>query len=235
MAYIAAVSAHPAYVMRFAAHLVQPGLRIPVTSKASLFAEATTLGRDVIWLHSFGERFVSRKDGRPPGPPRLPNDERPKITTDGTIPSAADDMPEAISYDAATRRLQIGGGYVENVSPEVWAYEVSGKHVLVQWFSYRGRDRSRPIIGDQRPPSPLCNIQPSGWPAEYTTELLNVLNVLGRLVKLEPKQADLLERICAAPTLGGDDLKAAIAARATPAPRRNAARRRTERQGELLP
>ena len=25
------------------------------------------------------------------------------------------------------RRLKIGAGYVANVSPEVWAYEVSGK------------------------------------------------------------------------------------------------------------
>ena len=39
------------------------------------------------------------------------------------------------------------------------------------------------------------------WLAEYTTELLNVLNVLGRLVALEPAQADLLERICAGPTV----------------------------------
>jgi hypothetical protein len=31
--------------------------------------------------------------------------------------------------------------------------------------------------------------------------LLNVLNVLGRLVALEPTQADLLERICAGPIL----------------------------------
>jgi hypothetical protein len=37
--------------------------------------------------------------------------------------------------------------------------------------------------------------------------LLNVLNVLGRLVALEPAQADLLERICAAPTLTQEDLR----------------------------
>jgi hypothetical protein len=30
---------------------------------------------------------------------------------------------------------------------------------------------------------------------------MNLLHVLGRLVKLEPAQADLLERICAAPLL----------------------------------
>jgi hypothetical protein len=35
--------------------------------------------------------------------------------------------------------------------------------------------------------------------AEYTEDLLNLLNVLGRLVALEPRQADLLERIVAGP------------------------------------
>ena len=37
----------------------------------------------------------------------------------------------------------------------------------------------------------------SGWLAEYTEDLLNLLNVLGRLVALERRQADLLERIVA--------------------------------------
>jgi hypothetical protein len=78
---------------------------------------------------------------------------------------------------------------------------VSGKQVLTQWFSYRRRSRERPQIGDRRTPSPLSDIQPNAWLAEYTTELLNVLHVLGRLVALEPAQADLLERICAGPTL----------------------------------
>ena len=84
-------------------------------------------------------------------------------------------MPDTISYDAANRRLWIGSGHVDNVPPAVWAYEVSGKHVLTQWFSYRKRNRERPQIGDRRAPSPLGDIQPDAWPAEYTTELLNVL------------------------------------------------------------
>jgi hypothetical protein len=117
-------------------------------------------------------------------------------------------MPDAIRYDAASRRLWIGGGYVENVPPTVWGYEVSGKQVLTQWFSYRKHNRQRPLIGDHRPPSPLGDIQPDRWLAEYTTELLNVLHVLGRLVALEPAQADLLERICTAPTLNAEALGA---------------------------
>ena len=91
----------------------------------------------------------------------------------------------------------------------VWDYEVSGKDVLSQWFSYRRRDRSRPLMGDRRPPSPLNDIQPPGWLAEYTTELLNVVHVLTRLVALEPAQADLLARICDGPTLDADALRAA--------------------------
>jgi hypothetical protein len=87
------------------------------------------------------------------------------------------------------------------VPPAVWAYEVSGKQVLRQWFSYRKKNRERPQIGDKRPPSPLGDIQPDHWLPEYTSELINVLNVLGLLVELEPKQADLLERICEGPLI----------------------------------
>ena len=80
-------------------------------------------------------------------------------------------------------------------------YEVSGKRVLTQWFSYRKKNRERPIIGDRRPPSKLGEIQPDHWLAEYTTELVNVLHVLALLVDLEPDQAQLLEAICGGPTL----------------------------------
>lgn len=55
--------------------------------------------------------------------------------------------------------------------------------------------------GDRRPPSPLGEIQPDHWLPEYTSELLNVLNVLGRLVQLEPNQADLLKRVCDGPLI----------------------------------
>ena len=37
--------------------------------------------------------------------------------------------------------------------------------------------------------------------SEYTSELINVLNVLGLLVELEPKQADLLKRVCDGPLI----------------------------------
>lgn len=80
-----------------------------------------------------------------------------------------------------------------------------------------------------RPPPPLNKIQPDGWPAAYTTELLNVLNVLARLVALEPAQADLLTRICEGPTLDAEAIRAAGAFDAPTA----AASRRTANPGQM--
>jgi len=129
-------------------------------------------------------------------------------------------MPDSLNYDAGKKRLLVGQGYVENVEPEVWLYGVSGKQVLLQWFSYRKANRERPIIGDRRTPSPLCGIQSDHWLAEYTTELVNVLNVLGYLVDLEPAQAALLERVCAGPTISAEELRVAGAFEAPAQPRR---------------
>src|SRR5207249_732859 len=119
------------------------------------------------------------KRGRPAQPPRLPEATRPRIPADGAISETAEAMPDTIDYDATKQRLLVGTGYDENVPPAVWHYEVSGKQVLVQWFSYRKKNRDRPLIGDRRAPSRLGKIQPDHWLAEYTTELINVLNVLG--------------------------------------------------------
>ena len=205
IAYIAAVAAHPGYIARFARHLEQPGLRIPITADAALFAEAAKLGREVIWLHTFGERFA---EGRPPGPPRVePASAEPTIPAGGALPSSLDDMPHELDYDPAARRLKIGTGYIDHVSPQVWAYDVSGKRVVTQWWSYRRKDRSKPPMGDKRPPSELSRIQPDKWLPEYTTELLNVLRVLTRLVALEPAQDATLARIIEGPTISAETLR----------------------------
>jgi len=209
LAYIAAVAAHPAYVRKFDAPLKSPGLRIPLSADRAAFEQAMALGRRIIWLHTFGERFVDAADGRPPGPPRMAADARPQVPLGGSIPSSAADYPDQLTYDAQTQRLQVGRGRIERVPPAVWRYRVGGNQVLVQWFSSRRKDRSKPQIGDRRPPSPLGEIQADHWLPEYTTELLNVLNVLGLLVALEPEAAELLDRICAGPLITATDLTAA--------------------------
>jgi hypothetical protein len=201
LAYLAAIAANPAYTSRFQSNLTQPGLRIPITARPKLFAQAVEVGRRIIWLHTFGERYVDAKANLPAGPPRLPKERAPRIPKDGAIPDDPDSMPNEIEYDESGNRLLVGRGFVDKVPAAVWHYEVSGKRVLTQWFSYRKKDRERPMIGDRRPPSKLGDIQPDHWLAEYTTELLNVLHVLALLIELEPAQERLLEAICDGPTL----------------------------------
>jgi hypothetical protein len=205
-AYVAALLANPAYTEKFKADLVRPGLRVPVTADKTLFAKAAEIGREVIWLHTFGERFADPAQGRPGAQPRLPDAERPKVLAGHPIPDTPQGFPDTIDYDPAKRELNIGSGIIAPVAPEVWAYEVSGKPVLKQWFSYRRKNREKPQIGDRRPPSPLGEIQPDHWLPEYTTELLNVINVLGLLVKLEPKQKALLDEIVDGPLIPSSKL-----------------------------
>ncbi len=214
-AYIAALVAHPEYIERFRADLATPGLRVPLTADPALFAEAAAIGGEVIWLHTYGERFIDPAAGRPHSAPRMPAGQRPTIPKAGAIPGDAARFPDTLEYDLAAKRLHVGEGFIDNVSPAVWDYTVSGKQVLRRWFSYRKKDRERPTIGDKRPSSPLGDIQPDGWPAEYTEDLIDLLNVLGRLVALEPAQADLLGRICAGPLI---DAATVAASRPPPQP-----------------
>ena len=209
MAYIAAIAAHPGYLACFQEDLTTPGLRIPITADPQLFSEAAAMGRRVIWLHSFGERMANPKEDRPVKPPRLTDSRRPTIPREGSIPDDAEHMPDAIRYENETRRLYIGDGYVDNVQSAVWEYNVSGKQVIHHWFSYRKKNRERPLIGDRRPPSPLGNVQLDHWTSEYTTELINLINILQLLVDLEPQQFDLLTRICEAQLITAKDLDAA--------------------------
>jgi hypothetical protein len=209
IAYIAAVAAHPGFAEYFRDDLSTPGLRIPMTAEGHTFREAAELGRMIVWLHTFGERMTNPKKGRPAQPPRLPAARMPRISAAGEISQEPSAMPDAIDYDPENKRLLIGQGYVERVEPGMWNYEVSGKQVVLQWFSYRKANRERPIIGDRRPPSPLGDIQPDYWLAEYTTELINLLNVLGWLIDLEPVQAKLLEQICTGPTISAEELNSA--------------------------
>lgn len=205
MAYIAAIAAHPAYTARFQNDLVQPGLRIPLTTSADLFREGVEIGRRVIWLHTYGDRFADEAQGRPVKPRAAGG---PTMPADGAIPSDPARFPNDLRYDEASRRLFVGDGFIDNVPPEVRAYEVSGRNVIDQWFSYRRLNRSRPMIGDRRPPSPLDNVQPDRWPASYTEDLLNLLHVLCLLTELEPRQSDLLDRICTGPLIDAESLRA---------------------------
>ncbi|WP_433498127.1 type ISP restriction/modification enzyme [Sphaerimonospora sp. CA-214678] len=201
LSYMAAATAHSGYTAHFAEDLRTPGVRVPLTADPELWAQAVRLGQRVIWLHTYGERFADPVEGRPMGPPKPSPVHRAKVQV--AIPGTAEGMPDDISYDAATATIHVGAGRISPVRPEVWAYEVSGMKVVKKWFGYRKRKPAG------KKTSPLDHIYTEEWPAEFTTELLQLLHVLTLCVELEPEQADLLERICDGPLVTVADLEQA--------------------------
>ena len=112
-------------------------------------------------------------------------------------------MPEVMTYDPARAVVALGDGEFGPVTPQVWAYAVGGKNVLKSWFNYRKK-----VPGGKKT-SPLDYIHVEVWDPDWTTEFIDLLTVLTRLVELEPAQADLLERILAGSLLTMDDLRVA--------------------------
>ena len=73
LAYLAGRGGQPGvHGARFNTTSPNPACAFRSPPRPKLFAKAVELGRRVIWLHTFGERFADPKADRPPGPPRLP-------------------------------------------------------------------------------------------------------------------------------------------------------------------
>lgn len=197
-AYLAAIIANSAYTHRFADDLLRPGLRVPLTANRTLFDECVALGKRILWLFTYGDRFADPMAGRSTGLPHLEEGRRPRVVV--TIPDDEAGMPELIAYDPATRELSIGSGRIGPVEPAVWSYEVSGMKVLRHWFERREREPS----GGRS--SPLDAVVSKTWDPDWTTELLETLTVLTLLIDLETTQADLLDRVVKGPLVTVDDL-----------------------------
>jgi hypothetical protein len=197
LAYLAGVVAHPAYTQTFADELTTPGIRVPISRDPELWSTAAALGEQIIWLHSYGE--VCTGPDRPYASVRFPHgDPRQPLCT-----KPISSMPETISYDGGRDTLVMGDGEFAPVRREVWEYAVGGKNVIGSWFNYRKKDP-----GGKRP-SPLDRRYPTAWDPDWTTEAIDLLTVLTRLIELEPAQADLLTRVLASELLSTDDLSAA--------------------------
>jgi hypothetical protein len=179
-AYCYAVMASPDYVARFWDELTIPGPRLPITKDVDLFGRAADLGRHLIWLHTYGDRFVppGRKPGRiPPGKTKC---------LKGTA-SAPEKYPETYSYDLARQQLHLGEGLFGPVRQEELQFSVSGFAVVHSWLAYRMKK------GAGKKSSPLDMIRPTAW--HFDEELLDLLWVLEHTVDLWPKLAQTLTDI----------------------------------------
>lgn len=197
MSYVYAVLSSPRYHDRFEEALRSPGPRVPVTKDGVLWNEAVRLGRELVWLHTYAERFRDPSLKRGKSVPRLSGLGWKKAVTH--MPDTSRD----IDYDAAARILHVGDGRVEGVSPEVWAYEVGGMPIVKKWLGYRTAKGAGRAASSE---NPLEQIRPTAWLDEWNDELLDLLSVLALTIERQPAQATLLDRICDGPLIAASEL-----------------------------
>ncbi|MBM4326595.1 MAG: DNA methyltransferase [Deltaproteobacteria bacterium] len=193
LAYAYGVLAQPAITRRFAKELATRELRVPVTKDPGLFEQVRTVGARLLWLHTYGERFVPEgwRQGRIP---------RGAARCTKAVPGHANAYPESFEYNYATRTLHVGDGEFAPVAPEVFEFEVSGLKVVQSWLKYRMKK------GAGRKSSPLDDIHPERWTGRFTTELLELLWVMEATVQGYPERAQLLDTVIGSPCFRADEL-----------------------------
>lgn len=201
--YAVGIVSHSGYVTYFKSQLSRPGVRVPFTVDADLFVEVAALGRRVAFLHTYGTRGSKADYGTSSGgAPRLPADRAPHTLAIAPMPSAPDNFPNQLTYDSASQVLYVGTGGIGNVTPAIRDFEIDGTKIIDRWFASRKSDRSKPSMQNRRE-SKLDSFKPDTWLPEYTADLIDLLNVIGLLVDLEPTQADALQRVLAGELVDG--------------------------------
>ncbi|MEX2306488.1 MAG: type ISP restriction/modification enzyme [Pirellulales bacterium] len=188
LAYVYGILAHPAFTERYADELTSRELRVPITTDASFFIQARDVGAKLLWLHTYGERFVSKD--RPRG--QLP---KGKARSTKPVSGSKDQYPADYRYDEETKTLTVGDGAFSPVDPDVYNFEVSGLKVVQSWLGYRMKKPKG------KKSSPLDEILPEKWTGDFTTELLELLWILEATIELYPIQAKLLSEVAKKRTL----------------------------------
>jgi hypothetical protein len=191
-AYVYALLSSPAFAEQYWNELETPGPRLPLTKDKDVFEDAAALGRELIWLHTYAQRFRAGERG----------DEVPKgeATTLKGVSSDPAFYPEQFSYDERAGQIVVGDGRFGPVPPAVWAYEISGLRVVQSWLGYRMKKRAG------RKSSPLDNIRPKRWTPRLSDELLELLWVLETTVAMRPKLKAVLDRAIAGPCFTSAEL-----------------------------
>ncbi len=122
-AYVYGVLAQPTFTERFYAELERRELRVPLTKDGQLFEQIRAAGAHLLWLHTYGERFVPEGQQQgviPPGAARCTK----------AVGSDPDAYPTRFQYNAASQTLHVGAGEFQPVAPAVYEFEVSGLKVV---------------------------------------------------------------------------------------------------------
>lgn len=190
-AYCYALLSAPDYVQRYWDELTIPGPRVPITKDIALFKRGVVLGKRLIWLHTFGERFVPA--GKKPG--KLPaGSARIAIGT----PTDVARYPKHFTYSPATQELKVGDGVFSHVRPDIWNFSVSGLKIVDSWLGYRM------LVRTGKKSSPLDDLRPNGW--QFDDELLELLWMLEASLDALPDATALLQEVLASTLFTASEL-----------------------------
>ncbi|MEV6650669.1 type ISP restriction/modification enzyme [Streptomyces sp. NPDC051219] len=153
-----------------AARSTPEGCAVPLPEDGELWSRGVGLGRRMLTLQLRGAHGGER--------PRMPGGRRPYVRA--AIPA----HPAELLYDREEEVLQLGEGRVSPVPAGAWDFHVSGVRVLGAWFE------RRTVLGE---PGTLDAVRPASWPQEWTSELLELITVLGLLYELRPQQEELAD------------------------------------------
>ncbi len=192
-AYLYGILAQPEFTKRYAEELETREIRVPLTKDKELFRKVRDTGARLLWMHTYGERFVPK--GKQKG--HVPHGRARCVKA---IPGDCKGYPESFRYNDTTQTLHVGTGEFSPVIPEVYGFEVSGLKVVQSWLKYRMRK------GAGKKSSPLDDIRPEQWTSEFTNELLELLWVLEATVEGYPEQAQLLEAVAESPCFEAEEL-----------------------------
>ncbi|MDI9883190.1 DNA methyltransferase [Streptomyces sp. HNM0645] len=188
-------AAEPGDVLAWVAAAGRPtarGCEVPFTADAGVWARGVELGRRLVGIQLRGMRGGER--------PRLPGGRRPYVRA--AVPA----RPVTLVYDAEEEALLLDGGRIAPVPAEAWAFRVGGVRVLEDWFARRTAEPAAGTLGALRP---------SGWPQEWSSELLELVTVLTLLGQLDGAREELGEEIA---RTGWHDLRVPRVPRAARAP-----------------
>lgn len=181
IAYVYGVLGGQSYTRRFWNELETPGPRVPMTKDGKTFADTVNLGRKLIWLHTYAERFrdVAGDDEVPAGSAKIIKG----------ISDKPDEYPVSYHFDPDTYEISVGNGRFGPVAPGVWDFEISGFKVVQSWLAYRMKGRAG------KKSSPLDLLRPERWSARMSEELLELLWVLEATLAMETDLSAQLDRI----------------------------------------
>ncbi len=180
--YVYGILAQPEYTRQFAVELASKEVRVPLTKDKKLFSQISDCGKELIWLHTYGERLHNAM--HPAG--QIP---KGKAQCTKAVSDQESEYPNEYHYEENSRNLHVGDGVFAPVPLEVWEFEVSGLKVVQSWLGYRMKERSG------KKSSPLDDIRPRVWTREFTRELLELLWVLELTTAGYPKQKQLFEAV----------------------------------------